>query len=111
MKPIRRDEQLALRRFRLVLILLTAALCLLAALILLPGQILTLRQEGCDAVERAVLRSAGQCYAVEGVYPPELSYLEEHYGLTVNHNTYVVTYEAFSSNLPPVVRVLRRGRS
>ena len=56
----------------------------------------------------AVQRSALQCYAVEGAYPPDLQYLEDNYGLQVNKKDFYVTYEAFASNLPPTVRVTVR---
>lgn len=67
-----------------------------------------LNEEGAAALKAAVERSARQCYVVEGVYPSNLAYLEENYGLTVNHEDFYVTYEAFASNLPPSVRVTRR---
>ena len=51
-------------------------------------------------------RSALQCYVVEGTYPPNLAYLEDNYGLTVNQEDFVVEYRAFSSNLPPSVTVV-----
>ena len=60
------------------------------------------------AIREAVQRSALQCYAVEGAYPPDLQYLEENYGLQVNRQDFYVTYDAFASNLPPEVRVTRR---
>ena len=60
------------------------------------------------AIREAVQRSALQCYAVEGVYPPDLQYLEDNYGLQVNQEDFYVTYDAFASNLPPTVRVTRR---
>ena len=60
------------------------------------------------AIREAVQRSALQCYAVEGVYPPDLQYLEDNYGLQVNQEDFYVTYDAFASNLPPAVRVTRR---
>jgi hypothetical protein len=59
-------------------------------------------------IREAVQRSALQCYAVEGAYPPDLRYLEENYGLQVNQQDFYVTYDAFASNLPPTVRVTRR---
>ena len=60
------------------------------------------------ALKAAVQRSATQCYAVEGVYPPDLAYLEEHYGLQVNHAEFYISYNAFASNLPPDVRVTHK---
>ena len=64
-----------------------------------------LRQTAPDAMKNAVLRCAAQCYAVEGVYPESLSYLEEKYGLRINTADYYVTYDVFASNVPPAVRV------
>lgn len=61
------------------------------------------------SVKDAVLRSAVQCYAVEGAYPNSLAYLEDHYGLVINHERYIVSYQAFASNVAPNVRVLVRG--
>ena len=46
-----------------------------------------------------------QCYVVEGVYPENLSYLEENYGLQINTRDFYVAYDAFASNLPPDIRV------
>ena len=64
--------------------------------------------ESAAAIRETVRRSALQCYAVEGVYPSSLEYLEENYGLQVNHEDYYVTYDAFASNMPPTVRVVLR---
>ena len=66
-------------------------------------------EQSGQAVRDAVLRGAVQCYAVEGAYPSSLSYLEEHYGLVINHEKYIVSYNAYASNLAPDVRVLVRG--
>lgn len=67
-----------------------------------------LREEGAVALQAAVEQSALQCYVVEGVYPPSLSYLEEHYGLRVNTEDYYVVYNIFASNIPPDIQVLNR---
>lgn len=64
--------------------------------------------QSAASVRTAVLDAAMQCAAVEGAYPARLSYLEDHYGLVVNHEDYAVTYEAFASNVPPSVVVVPR---
>ena len=64
--------------------------------------------QGAAALKNAVVRSAVQCYAVEGYYPENLDYLTDHYGLQINHDRYIVVYEAFASNLPPQVTVLQK---
>ena len=66
------------------------------------------REEGAAAVKQTVEQTALQCYVVEGAYPPDLDYMQEHYGLQINHEAYYVTYEAFASNLPPTIKVTER---
>ncbi|MDY4046148.1 hypothetical protein [Hominenteromicrobium sp.] len=68
-----------------------------------------IRETGRAAVREAVLRSAVECYTLEGAYPESLEYLEKHYGLTVNKKEYIVTYEVFADNQLPTVQVLVRG--
>ena len=46
------------------------------------------------------------CYAAEGVYPPTLDYLEQHYGIQVDETRYMVSYDIFASNLMPEITVL-----
>lgn len=87
----------------LLILLLLGALCLLFSD---GGR--DIDDSSALAIREAVQRSALQCYAVEGAYPPDLRYLEENYGLQVNQQDFYVTYDAFASNLPPTVRVTRR---
>ena len=92
---------------------ITPAALLLAAVIgaaaLLPGIRHSMRDGGRAAVRQAILRSAAECYAVEGAYPASLDYLQAHYGLTVNRQDYIIIYEAYASNQLPDVQVLIRG--
>ena len=64
-----------------------------------------LSEESALAIRDAVRKGALQCYVVEGVYPPDLEYLENNYGLKINTDDFYVTYDAFASNLPPEVIV------
>ena len=73
-----------------------------------PGK--DISDESAAAIREAVERSALECYAVEGIYPPSLEYLEENYGLSVNRQDFYITYEAFASNIAPHVVVTRRHR-
>ena len=66
-------------------------------------------EESAAAIRETVRRSALQCYVVEGVYPPDLQYLEDNYGLQINTEDFVVVYDCFASNLPPTIRVIGRG--
>ena len=64
-----------------------------------------LSEESTAAIQAAVERSALQCYVVEGIYPPDLNYLEDNYGLQINTKDFYVTYDAFASNVAPHVIV------
>ena len=92
------------RRFIVPIVLLLAVLVFLGV----SGRRQDVLDEGAAAVRAAVQREALQCYIVEGVYPPSLAYLEENYGLQINHSSYYVTYNAFASNIPPTVIVTVR---
>ncbi len=62
--------------------------------------------EGRQQLENAIRRAAVACYAAEGVYPPSLDYLEQHYGIQVDETRYMVSYDIFASNLMPEITVL-----
>ena len=66
-------------------------------------------QEGRQQLEAALRRSAAACYASEGIYPPNLTYLQEHYGIRIDETRYAVFYEVFADNLMPQITVLERG--
>lgn len=66
----------------------------------------TSESERLRSVEKAVSRATVQCYAVEGRYPSSLAYLEERYGLIIDHEKYIVQYDIFASNLMPTILVL-----
>ena len=57
-------------------------------------------------LEEALRRGCVACYAAEGVYPPNLDYLKEHYGVQVDDARYVVIYSVFADNLMPDITVL-----
>ncbi len=59
-----------------------------------------------ESLETALARSIAQCYAVEGMYPPNLNYLKEHYGLTYDADKFLVDYQPIGANLMPETTVL-----
>ena len=63
----------------------------------------TLLKKVCAA---ALRRGCVSCYATEGVYPPTLEYLQEHYGVQIDRRRYKVYYEVFAENLMPNITVL-----
>lgn len=63
-------------------------------------------KEGREQLETALRRAAVACYANEGIYPPTLDYLTEHYGIQIDRSRYAVFYEIFAENLMPDITVL-----
>ncbi len=64
--------------------------------------------EGRQQLEDALRRAAVACYAAEGIYPPTLDYLVQHYGVQINEERYTVFYEVFAENLMPEITVLEK---
>lgn len=63
------------------------------------------QNQNLDLMEQAVRRATIQCYAVEGKYPSDLSYLEENYGLVIDDDKFGVEYGCFASNIMPTIIV------
>lgn len=59
-----------------------------------------------ESLENAINRDIIHCYALEGYYPPSLSYMEEHYGLTYDKDLFFVDYQPIGSNIRPDVTIL-----
>ena len=60
-----------------------------------------------ESLENAIARDIVQCYAIEGMYPPDLKYLEDHYGLIYDKTIFFVDYQPIASNLYPDVTVIK----
>jgi hypothetical protein len=97
-------------KFAAALRVLTVPVVLVLAVLVLAMAVGNLSDgstaEGRDRLEDAVRRAAVTCYASEGIYPPTLQYLEEHYGVQVDESRYTVFYDAFAENLMPDITVV-----
>ena len=89
-------------------------LFLLAVTIFFSGAVSHLEKErqsaGKQQLETVLRRTAVSCYAAEGFYPPDVSYLMDHYGLRYDADAYWVHYELFASNLMPDITVIEKDR-
>lgn len=59
-----------------------------------------------DSLESAIRRDVMHCYAIEGTYPPSLSYMEQHYGLTYDKTEFFVDYQSNGGNLIPDITII-----
>lgn len=85
---------------------------LLAAALLFLGAVNRLedgrRKAGVQQLETALRRTAVSCYGAEGFYPPDVAYMQTHYGLRFDEESYVVHYRLTASNWMPEITVLER---
>ncbi|MCR5585208.1 MAG: hypothetical protein K6F63_07240 [Lachnospiraceae bacterium] len=59
-------------------------------------------------IKQNATRAAVECYSVEGLYPPNIEYLEQNYSFTYNSDKYFIFYETFASNVMPTIEVYER---
>lgn len=63
-------------------------------------------QEQKQNLEAAVEQSLLQCYVIEGRYPEDFAYLEEHYGISYDREQFRVDYRVYGTNMRPEIDVL-----
>lgn len=65
-------------------------------------------EAGQQQLEESLRQTSVACYAAEGRYPPDLAYMEEHYGLLIDRTRYDVFYDVFAENLMPDITVIEK---
>lgn len=106
MKGLYSKKKSRLPEYILFGVLGAGLICLLVFGALYVDRIST--RQNLELTRQAVRRAAVQCYANEGIYPPDLTYLQENYGLTVNTDKFYVEYDGFASNIMPTIEVYER---
>ena len=97
------------RKVPLASLLLAVPVVAVVAVAAAAGQVSRdMDAQAAAALKDSVVQAAVQCYAVEGAYPESVDYLEQNYGLHINHKRYIVSYSAFASNVMPDVQVLEK---
>ena len=66
--------------------------------------------QSLQVMRSAIQKSIVSCYAIEGVYPPNVKYLEDHYGIIIDHSKYIINYDLAGSNIMPSVEILEKGK-
>lgn len=92
------------------IIKILAIVVVLVLAVLLVNRIGTAQESAeTEIVRDAVKNAAITCYAVEGAYPDDVSYLRENYRLAYDEDRYLVNYEAFASNMIPDIFVTEKS--
>ncbi len=102
------DADLRRRRKRNIAVLCVVVALVVAACLAFSAVQANAREQGALALHDSIVDAAKQCCAIEGSYPSSLEHLERNYGITINHNDYLVSYEAFADNIMPTVVVTPR---
>ena len=64
------------------------------------------KAEAVKILENSIRRAVVMSYAIEGKYPQSVAYIEEHYGVHVDYDKYIVHYDIFGSNIMPYILVI-----
>jgi hypothetical protein len=56
--------------------------------------------------EESIRRAAVQCYALEGIYPVNIEYLKDHYGIRPDTKRFIIHYRFVGDNLLPDIAVI-----
>ncbi|HAK58362.1 MAG TPA: hypothetical protein DCP06_05225 [Lachnospiraceae bacterium] len=94
-----------IKSFLLIIVPICAAVVLVFA-----SEKLGRGQEGesLKQLEDSVRKAVMTCYATEGVYPPNVEYMEKNYGIQIDHQRYGVFYEIFGDNIMPQITVMEK---
>ena len=65
-------------------------------------------EQGIKLTREAAIRTAVECYAIEGIYPPNVQYMEDNYNLSYDKTKYYIHYDAFASNIMPTIEVYEK---
>lgn len=64
------------------------------------------RSEGIRVLRESIERAVITCYALEGSYPGDITYIEENYGVRIDRTKYEVRYNIFASNIMPDIEII-----
>lgn len=61
-----------------------------------------------EILTEAIQHDIIHCYCVEGMYPPNVKYMQNHYGLTYDDDKFIIDYEYIGSNIMPKVMIIQK---
>lgn len=66
-------------------------------------------ETGSARLDSSVRQAVLACYAAEGMYPENIQYLTDHYGLQIDSSKYSVMYTIFGENIMPDITVTEKA--
>jgi len=61
-------------------------------------------------LETTVAARVAQCYAIEGIYPPDLDYIKKYYGLFYDEAIFYIDYRPVAANIYPDYTIIQREK-
>ncbi len=86
----------------LPIVILAAVITLIAVSIDLAGK--STLSENAQITEQGIRRAAAACYAAEGIYPDNIEYLIDNYGLNIDRERFEIFYRPTATNIMPDIR-------
>lgn len=68
----------------------------------------TVWQQQTEQVRDMVQKALVTCYAIEGAYPPSIAYLEQRYGVRIDHSRFDVQIWQSEGSSRPTIEVTRK---
>lgn len=90
------------------IVILLSAVLLTASFQAVQGIAKRQQTDQSKAIEAVLVKSAIQCYALEGSYPSDLYYLRDHYGVILDEVKYFYFYDVEGANILPKIVVIKR---
>ncbi len=98
------------RRARHIIAWLVTAVVILFLLVLLYTRVnLDMSRQAVESLRQNITEACVQCYAIEGAYPVDISYLEQYYGVRYDGAKYQVTLDTSSKDELPAVQITLRS--
>ncbi len=98
------------RRARTIIAWLVAAVVILFLCVFLFTRMdLDMNRQAVESLRQNVTEACVQCYAIEGTYPVDISYLEQYYGVRYDGSKYHVTLTAGAKDELPAVEITLRS--
>lgn len=66
------------------------------------------REQSIEVLRQSARRAAVECYSIEGIYPPDVEYLEDKYYLSYDKDKYFIFYETFAANVMPTIEIYEK---
>ena len=94
------------RRRRVLMVVVAIVLAVVISVAIFVQAQKAVVEQTALSMRTAILERAMQCCAVEGSYPQSIEYLEQNYGLSVNHSDFNIYYDCYADNIVPSVVVV-----